>query len=370
MGLKKLAKAIKDCKDGTLKPLFSVKTHKADNPFRVIVEDKGTWQRTLATILQAKLSLLPVNDPFLIMNFEEVVEFLKTCPPVTCVLIDIKDLYYNIPQNKAISAVVEAIDTYGAVKFQNLCGFCDKDFLRLLELYLKSLYTDFEGHLYVQDDGISIGSCLAPVLSDIFLAAGDQGIGAELGNTNVVACFRYVDDYLMCLDTRLEPADTPEQLITVFKDAFSMLEFTHEAPENSCIHFLDLHIKIGMTHTCSMYKTRSEKGLLRYDSAHSKIVRRGIAVSCLTQAIGKTCYHLTEESYALQTSRLRNQGYPDSLLALVSEKLLQSITGGTRNKEKDVTEKKTPVAMPYIHGISHSLQKRMMSEQFSLRLQS
>ncbi|KAH9364165.1 hypothetical protein HPB48_016864 [Haemaphysalis longicornis] len=120
MDLKYLAQVITDCKDGTLKPFLSVETHKIDSPFRDIVEDKGSWQRTLATIVQAKLSLLLVDDPFLIRNSEKVVEFLKTCPPVTCVSIVTKDLYYSITQNKAISAVEETIDTYEAVRFQNL----------------------------------------------------------------------------------------------------------------------------------------------------------------------------------------------------------------------------------------------------------
>lgn len=44
-----------------------------------------------------------------------------------------------------------------------------------------------------------------------------------------------------------------------------------------------------MKHTCWVYKTRLEKELLRYDSSHSKMVKRGIAVSCLTQAVRKTC---------------------------------------------------------------------------------
>ncbi|KAH7934184.1 hypothetical protein HPB49_022512 [Dermacentor silvarum] len=48
MGLAKLAKNLKECNTLTLRPFFSVKTHKEGHPFRTIVEDKGSWQRALA----------------------------------------------------------------------------------------------------------------------------------------------------------------------------------------------------------------------------------------------------------------------------------------------------------------------------------
>ena len=49
-----------------------------DVPFRVIISEKGTWQKEIATYLLDKLRLLEVRDPFLIKNSIQVLEFLVT----------------------------------------------------------------------------------------------------------------------------------------------------------------------------------------------------------------------------------------------------------------------------------------------------
>lgn len=114
---------------------------------------------------------------------------------------------------------------------------------------------------------------------------GERSVSAELSDANLEACYRYVDEYLISLDTKLKPPVTPERLVNIFKHAFDRLEFTREVPENPCIQFLNLHIKIDIKRTCWIYKSR--KGLLRNDPAHSKIVKRGTAASCLTEATRK-----------------------------------------------------------------------------------
>lgn len=78
--LQQLAKEIKSSKEMSLKPFFAVKTHKEGHPFRTIIEDKNTWQNRVAALLQRYLNLLPRDDPFLISNSEEVVEFLNKHP--------------------------------------------------------------------------------------------------------------------------------------------------------------------------------------------------------------------------------------------------------------------------------------------------
>uniref|UniRef100_A0A131Z4B0 Tick transposon n=1 Tax=Rhipicephalus appendiculatus TaxID=34631 RepID=A0A131Z4B0_RHIAP len=136
LGLTYLGKRIKESKELTLKPFFSVKTHKQGNLFRTIVEDKGTWQRCLTGFLQACLSSLPVSDPFKVPNALKVIEYIKDSPPVNCFSIDVKDLYYNIPRKETVTAVEDAIDLFGVSKFQDLCKCSVAGFLELLDYYL------------------------------------------------------------------------------------------------------------------------------------------------------------------------------------------------------------------------------------------
>lgn len=58
LGLTRLVNSIENNKKLSLDMFFSVKTHKVERPFRVIVSEKGTWQKSLAVFLQKNLNLL------------------------------------------------------------------------------------------------------------------------------------------------------------------------------------------------------------------------------------------------------------------------------------------------------------------------
>lgn len=158
-----------------------MKAHKEGNPFRVILEDKRSWQHNVSVFLQVHLKRLPVRDPFLVRNSAEVAAYFSDREPVKCISVDAKDLFYNIPQDEVVSAVEESIDCYGNIKFQSECGISVRDFLELLKLYLRSLFVCFQGHIYTQKAGICIGSNVAPVLSDIFLGKGNRKLTNALG---------------------------------------------------------------------------------------------------------------------------------------------------------------------------------------------
>lgn len=69
-----------------------------------------------------------------------------------------------------------------------------------------------------------------------------------------------------------------------------------------------------------------------YDSAHSRLTKRAIAYSSLSQA----------ESVCNQVFRLEKRGHRDSLIV--------SVQGRTRNERR-------PAVLNYVHGVSHQLKK-------------
>lgn len=64
MNLNKVVKDIKN-RGKSLDVFFSAKTHKNNGPFRVIVSEKGTWQKEIAAYLLKSLTLLDIHDPLL-----------------------------------------------------------------------------------------------------------------------------------------------------------------------------------------------------------------------------------------------------------------------------------------------------------------
>ncbi|KAH9364839.1 hypothetical protein HPB48_001302 [Haemaphysalis longicornis] len=81
-------------------------THKEGCPFRVIFSERGTWQHSLGLYLQRSLSVLAIDDPFLLRNPNEVNTFLNTLgkKEVGAFSADVKDLYYSLPQDPILEA--------------------------------------------------------------------------------------------------------------------------------------------------------------------------------------------------------------------------------------------------------------------------
>ncbi|CAN7943424.1 unnamed protein product [Ixodes hexagonus] len=107
-----------------------------------------------------------------------------------------------------------------------------------------------------------------------------------------------------------------------------------------------------------MYSPRCKKELLPYDSAHSKVVKRGIATLCLESSLRKTCAHRMQTSFSNQVTRLLSAGFPHSVLTSVAETILQKVKGHTTEKgNQAVLRRVRPEVVPYVHKMSHNLKK-------------
>ncbi|KAH9364414.1 hypothetical protein HPB48_022729 [Haemaphysalis longicornis] len=121
--------------------------------------------------------------------------------------------------------------------------------------------------------------------------------------------------------------------------------------------FLDLSLRFDMGHICWRHETRSSKGFLPHDSVHSKNVKRAIVTMASRSAIEKSCAHQMTSSFNRQVTRLRNAGYAESLLAAVSESLLQRVKGRNKRRQNVQRTKGNTVVVPYVHGFAHNLKK-------------
>ncbi|XP_049276158.1 uncharacterized protein LOC125760315 [Rhipicephalus sanguineus] len=169
-----------------MKGLVDHITHKPECPLRVIVSEKNTWQKHIAMFLQDKLNLLVGEDPFRVKNSMEVVEFFANHEgmDLDALSVDVKDLYYSIPQDALLRCIEASIDRYGAIGFQNRVGIPVASFLELVTFYLCSTYVRWEGSVYLQRSGICIGSSLAPVLSELFLGQIDERLNNKFAHSN------------------------------------------------------------------------------------------------------------------------------------------------------------------------------------------
>ncbi|KAM7297296.1 uncharacterized protein ISCGN_022449 [Ixodes scapularis] len=238
LDLKSLGCLVNRSKGMNLDAFFTAKTHKAGWPFRVIVTERGSWQRAVTGFLQKQLSTLSICGPFAIRSSDAVISYLKDDNPKSCRVfsVDVEDLFYSIPQKELLVAVNDCIEATAEVKFRNSCGVTVEGFLELLSFYLKSMLVQWEKGVFVQRNGICIGSCVAPVLSDIFLGQLDVSLEGALGVEGVIKMFRYVDDYLIFVEINGR-ADVVAKVSSVFEKLGKGLKFTFETPPEGCLQF-------------------------------------------------------------------------------------------------------------------------------------
>lgn len=186
--------------------------------------------------------------------------------------LNVEELFYSVPHKGMFEAARSCIEVNGNVAFQNQCGLPVESFLELPKFYLTSTVVMFNNLSYIQKQGICIGSCVAPVLWDIFLSQCDRDISQNLPNNLVARVFRYVDDYLVLLHER--PAQLQSVTVNTIQSNFCKqakgFKFTYELPTDSRLQFLDLQLLFGENHTCCTYSPQSKKRLLQFDSAHLK----------------------------------------------------------------------------------------------------
>ncbi|CAN7950250.1 unnamed protein product [Ixodes hexagonus] len=168
-------------------------------PFRAIVTERGTWQRQMATFLQKQLAPLDVGDPFRVANSEVVCDFIKVneARRWSAFSVDVEDLFYSLPHDQLLASVRYCIETNGELGFRNSSGVALEDFLEMLHFYLNSMVVGWDNSLFLQKQGVCIGSCVAPILSDIYLSGVDRAVESDLGASAVKRVFRYVDDFLV-----------------------------------------------------------------------------------------------------------------------------------------------------------------------------
>lgn len=177
LNLTTLAKGIKNSKESCLTVFFTAKTHKPDIPFRTIVSERGAWQHCVSLFLLNKLKTLQVDDPFRVKSSSEVAQFVKCNDGIKYGFsVDVEDLFYSIPQDKLLVFLRECIEYNDVVDFQNSAGLSVDSFLTLLEFYLSVTFILYNEQPYLQRRGVCIGSCVAPILCDIFLSFVDRSL--------------------------------------------------------------------------------------------------------------------------------------------------------------------------------------------------
>ena len=134
-------------------------------PFRPILSAIGTPTYNIAKFLVPVLKPPTISDYTLKDSLEFSRDILNQNPNQFMASLDVDSLFNNIPSDETINIIIEKLFSENET-VHNL----NKDQLKcLLKLATKESYFPFDGELYQQVDGITMGSPLGPTLANIFL---------------------------------------------------------------------------------------------------------------------------------------------------------------------------------------------------------
>lgn len=206
-----------------------------------------------------------------------------------------------------------------------------------------------------QRNGICIGSCVAPVLSDIFLAQRNRHLSRRCGRSKIVAVFRYVDDYLVV---------SAVYLCHVLSHTFQTpcLRFPSAFSPDPRSPFQQLHKASGPLLFCTACllgvqdRRKQTRPTLRHTLSWSNVQLSGLA--SVTPSRSHASEHHLESAFYKQVSRLMDSCYPCTLLHSVAEGMIryQKKRALEANMVDPASRKKVAVN-PYLHAISHNLNK-------------
>ena len=215
------------------------KIHKKDAPIRPILSACNMHNFNLAKFLVDPLSLLSTNQYTVKNSFEFVKEItsLKNSNKLFMCSFDVENLFTNVPLQETIDICIDTLFYDDTVLIK---GFNKQQFSKLMNLALKDTYFVFNGKMYQQIDGCSMGSPTGPVLANAFLCHHEQ-----LWLDNCPSTFkpkyyrRYVDDTFVLFENQ----EQCNEFLTYLNSKHPNIKFTRELEVNSSISFLDILIK-------------------------------------------------------------------------------------------------------------------------------
>ena len=288
---------------------FLPKMHKEDSrsnlKMRPIVSMIHSFNYKLSQFLSdlIRASMLPDNQ-YVVKDVYQFVDRLKTIKisgEEMMVTFDIESLYPSIPLKEVCDKIVECLAKKSQISRESLVkllGFCTNEYC-----------FKFGDRYFKQVNGVSMGTPIAPVVSEVFLEEIDRKI-SQIQSVNCY--FRYVDDCFAIV----KRSDFDE-IVKTMNGLHKNLRFTSEVEKENKCHFLDATIERieDEFRTYVFRKPTKPMVVARYECNQPFTVKRNTVKNMVIRAkkICSTNELFTSELQVIEKILL-NSGYPLELV--------------------------------------------------------
>ena len=269
--------------------------------------------------------------------------------------LDVTSLFTNIPLNETTNIICDEL-----FKDKELISGMDKTVFReLLVLAMEETCFVFDGKLYKQCDGVSMGSSLGPHYANSFLCKHEKKWLNECPeNIKPLQYRRYVDDIFILTRDR----EHHQKFLDYMNSRHENISFTDEMETNNSMAFLDVLVtRTDSSFVTNLYRKATFSGVFTNFFSFISIQFKASLISTLLFR----CFHLTSsnELFHKEVERLReilaNNSYPLEFI----DQCITSFLNKQYKPKNPVTgtvEPKTVIVMlPFLGKVSLEIRNRV-----------
>ena len=323
------------------------KTHKEFNhipSFRPIIDTTGSPYYNIGKYISSLINPLTQNE-FVLRDSFDAVERIKSIPSslfnegYKLVSFDVTSLFTNVPLDFTIDIILDRI--YDKNFFNT--NIKKNTMRKLLKDICTKTAFSFNGKIFKQIDGVSMGASLGPVLSNIFMTELEKSVIQQF--IEVIKFYsRYVDDTLVLI--KEEHVNVVHEALNRFH---SNIKFTVDKFENETPHFLDIEIAAD---GLSIYHKETQTGQYIHFKSNTPWMYKTAWISALVYRAKSIC---SSNKFSAELKRIRKfiswNGFPkhigNKIITKTLEKHQRKSDQNERKQEKN-DDKIVYFHLPYV----------------------
>ena len=247
-------------------------------PLIPIIPNIGTASYQLAKYLAQLLSPL-TRSRYTVNSTKDLTvkikneKVLQNCNMVS---FDVKSLFTSVPLEYTIDIIIKRIFEDHEIT----TIYTKSEMKKLLTLCTKNVHFSFNKEIYIQIDGVAMGSPLGPVMANIFMVELETTLVSKLEHP-VQKWRRFVNNTLVYVKI-----GSVEDVLSVLNSFPENVKFVYEEKQNTTLPFLDvLFIRDGEKLNTTVYRKDTHNDLyLHWNSFTPVSWKRGTLKSLISRA--------------------------------------------------------------------------------------
>ena len=240
------------------------------------------------------------------------------------VSLDVVSLFTNVPLKKTVDIILKRIYTGKEIT----TTLTKRSLKKLISDTCQKTAFSFNGKMYEQTDGVSMGGSLGPVLANIIMTECEKVIVNQLIENSIVKFYiRYADDTLLVLKKK-----DIDIVLNKFNRFNKNLKFTVDTFENCVSHFMDIEIcPSGL----GIYHKNTQTGQYTNIESFTLWKWKTSWITSLTIRAKRICsrYHLNQEINLIRDYAAWN-GFLKRIAESVIKRALQANSSNTTRSKK------------------------------------